>query len=63
MNELYVVRDSSGEYISGKSDRDDTADRPNRTTAADEAREYETREEAQAACRRATDRVLVREVE
>lgn len=49
----YVVRDGSGEYISGKSGR---------TPASDEAREFESREEAEAACERATDRVLVRDV-
>lgn len=53
---VYVVRDASGEYVSGKHEGQ-------RTPASDEAREYETREEAQAACERATDRVLSREVE
>lgn len=51
---VYVVRDASGEYISGKGGR---------TPASDEAREYDSREEAAAACERSTDRVLDREVE
>ena len=50
----FVVRDASGEYVS---------DGGRRTPASDEAREYATREEADAACERATDRVLVREIE
>lgn len=45
---VYVVVDASGEYL--------TVD-GGRTPAADEAREYETHEEAAAACVRATDRV------
>jgi len=53
---VYVVRDASGEYISGKYAGE-------RTPAGDEAQEYETREEAQDACDRATDRVYSREVE
>lgn len=54
MATVYVVRDASGEYLraSGK-----------RTPASDEAHEFETREEAQAACERATDKVYAREVE
>lgn len=51
---VYVVRDASGEYLRADGKR---------TPASDEAREYETTEEAQAACERATDRVLSREVE
>jgi hypothetical protein len=61
MASVYVVRDASGEYISGRYDREDSADQPNRTPAADEARGYETREDAEAACRRETDRVLSRD--
>jgi hypothetical protein len=51
---VYVVRDASGEYIreNGK-----------RTPASNEAKEFETREEAKAACERSTDKVLSREVE
>lgn len=52
---VFVVRDAGGEYISGKREGE-------RTPASDEAMEFETREEAQAACERATDRVLEREV-
>jgi hypothetical protein len=52
---VYVVRDASGEYLSGKHG--------GRTPAGDEAKEFATPEEAQAACERATDRVLSREVE
>jgi hypothetical protein len=51
---VYVVRDASGEYLTAKGER-----RP----ASDEAAEYESRQEAEAACTRATDRVLSREVE
>jgi hypothetical protein len=51
---VYVVRDASGEYI---------REIGSRTPASDEAHEFETREEAQAACTRATDKVLSREVE
>lgn len=51
---VYVVRDASGEYISAKGGR---------TPASNEAREFETQDEAQAACERATDKVLAREVE
>lgn len=53
---VYVVRDASGEYISGHDDG-------RRTPASNEAREYDTHADAQAACERATDRVLSREVE
>lgn len=56
---VYVVRDASGEYLA----RPATADRPERRTAAsNEAREFETADEARAAISRATDRVLAREV-
>lgn len=51
---VYVVRDASGEYLAAKGGR---------TPASDEAGEYESRQEAEAACTRATDRVLSREVE
>lgn len=53
---VYVVRDAAGEYLSGKYAGE-------RTAASNEAREFETREEAQSACERATDRVLSRETE
>jgi hypothetical protein len=53
---VYVVRDASCEYV-----RNAGTDR--RTPASDEAQEFVTREEAETACTRATDRVLSREVE
>lgn len=53
---VYVVRDASGEYISGKYDGQ-------RTPASNEAKEFDTQEEAQAACDRATDKVISRDVE
>jgi len=56
METVYVVRDASGEYLSAKHEGE-------RTPASDEAREFNSREEAQAACERATDCVLSREVE
>ncbi len=49
---VYVVRDASGEYVSGSG----------RTPASNEADEFETREEAEEACERATDAVLARQV-
>jgi hypothetical protein len=49
---VYVVRDVSGEYVAANGKR---------TPASNEAKEFETREEAMAACERATDRVLSRE--
>lgn len=49
---VYVVRDASGEYIRANGKR---------TPASNEAHEYGTREEAAAACERATDKVLSRE--
>jgi viroplasmin and RNaseH domain-containing protein len=58
----YVVRDASGEYIRAKWD--DAADKvvpSGRTPASDEAMEFDSLEEAEAACERATDRVLERE--
>ena len=54
MANVYVVRDASGEYVSANGKR---------TPASNEACEFATREEAQAACERATDKVLSREVE
>lgn len=51
---VYVVRDASGEYIR-EGDK--------RTPASNEAKEFETREEAQEACTRATDKVLSREID
>jgi ribosomal protein S11 len=53
---VYTVRDASGEYV-----RHAGTDR--RTPASDEAQEFATQEEAETACTRATDRVLIREVE
>jgi phosphatidate phosphatase APP1 len=53
---VYVVRDASGEYV-----RNATTDR--RTPASDQAQEFEMQGEARAACTRATDQVLSREVE
>lgn len=53
--QVYVVRDASGEYISGKHE--------GRTPASNEAKEFSTREDAQAACERATDKVLSRDAE
>ena len=53
---VYVVRDASGEYLSGKHDG-------GRTPASDEAREFATHEEARAACERATDRVFSRAID
>ena len=54
--QVHVVRDAAGEYISGKHDGQ-------RTPASNEAKEYETREEALAACDRATDKVLSRDAD
>jgi hypothetical protein len=51
---VYVVLDISGEYLTAEGGR---------TPASDEAAEYESRQEAEAARTRATDRVLSREVE
>ena len=52
--QVYVVRDSAGEYV-----------RPNgtRTPAGNEAAEFDTPEDARAACDRATDQVLARDAE
>jgi hypothetical protein len=52
--QVYVVRDAAGEYL---------RENGRRTPASNEAKEFETRDEAQAACARATDRVLSREAE
>lgn len=54
---VFVVRDASGEYVAIQDEYVS-----GRTPAACEAREFETREEAQEACTRTTDRVLTREV-
>lgn len=51
---VYVVRDASGQYLRADG---------RRTPAADEAEEFDTLEEAQDACHRATDRPLRREVD
>lgn len=53
---VYVVRDASGEYISGHADS-------RRTPCSDEAREYESYDDALAATTRETDIVLSREVD
>jgi hypothetical protein len=52
---VWVVRDASGEYLRDEGGR--------RTPASDEAMEFETAEQAEAACSRTTDRVLRRERE
>ncbi len=52
----WVVRDASGEYL-----RDEAGEE--RTPASDEAYEFDSREAAEAACDRATDKVFVRDVE
>lgn len=57
---VYVVRDATGEYV--RDAARDGADSPSRTPARDEAQEFKTREDAQAACRRATDAVYAREM-
>jgi hypothetical protein len=51
---VYVVRDASGEYVRGDGSR---------TPCSDQAEEFETREEAEEARSRSTDRVLIREPE
>jgi hypothetical protein len=51
---VYVIRDAGGEYLSPQG---------RRTPASNEAREFESREDAQRACERATDQVLSREAE
>ncbi len=56
MSNVYVVRDASGEYV---RDEEGTT----RTPASNEAYEFATREEAQAACSRATDNVYARDAE
>lgn len=60
-NTVYVVCDASGEYI--RNPEKDGADSPSRTPASNEAHEFESREDAKAACRRATDKVYSREIE
>lgn len=50
---VYVVRDASGEYI---------RENGSRTTASNEAMEYDDRDEADSACERSTDRVFSREI-
>ncbi len=52
---VYVVRDAAGEYVSGKEGY-------GRTPASNEASEFETREQAEQACTRRTDRVFERTV-
>jgi hypothetical protein len=52
-NQVYVVRDASGEYVRADGGR---------TPASNEAHEFESRADAQVACTRATDCVLTREV-
>ncbi len=51
---VYVVRDAYGEYLRADGSR---------TPASNEAQEYDSRDEAAAACVRATDRVVSREAE
>jgi hypothetical protein len=46
---VYAVVDASGEYLRANGSR---------TPASNEAAEYETRDEAQSACERATDHVV-----
>ena len=52
--QVYVVRDAGGEYLQANGKR---------TPASNEAQEFETREEAEAACERGTDRVISRDPE
>ena len=52
---VYVVRDASGEYLKDE--------RGGRTPASNEAREFDTREDADNARTRATDRVYSRDAE
>lgn len=51
--QYYVVRDTNGEYISDNYEGQ-------RTPVNDEAKKFGTRKEAEAACERVTDCVLVR---
>lgn len=53
---VYVVRDASGEYVRNEEGT-------KRTTASNEAYEFADVEDAKAACTRATDKVLSREVD
>lgn len=61
---VYVVRDAGGEYIRGRWSDDDgcLVASDERTPASNEAMEFESRGEAEAACSRATDRVIETEV-
>lgn len=52
-SQVYVVRDASGEYVSVFG----------RTPASDQAQEFDSLAEARAACDRATDRVLIRDID
>lgn len=53
---VYVVRDASGEYVRNEEGT-------KRTPASNEAYEFATVEDARAACTRATDKVLSRDVD
>lgn len=55
-DQVYVVRDASGEYV-----RDEAGEW--RTPASNEAYEFESRVQAEAACTRATDRIYSRDAE
>ncbi len=55
---VYVVRDASGDYVAVQDEYVS-----GRTPAAHEAREFLTREEAEAFCTRTTDTVFTRTVE
>jgi hypothetical protein len=57
---VYVVRDGGGEYIRDGYKAGSTA---RRTAAGNEAHEFDDRDDAKAACERATDKVLTREAE
>lgn len=61
--QVYVVRDASGEYIKGRWNDDGEMVASGRTPASNEACEFATRGEAEAACERATDKVLSRDAE
>lgn len=51
-NQVYVVRDASGEYLAANGKR---------TPASNEAIEFETRDAALVACERATDSIFFRD--
>lgn len=53
MSLVYVVRDYTGEYVTETG----------RSPASNEAKEFATYEEAQAACTRATDSIFSRDVD